>query len=116
MSNEISSKDHLGQEFPSLSAMARHWGLKPDMLWYRLEKGWTMKEALTTPKIPASQRNKNSRCKDHTGREFVSKVAMCAAWGIKLNTFCTRRLNHWPLKKALETPTHTQYRRKEKTA
>ena len=47
----IPCKDHLGQEFPSREAMARHWGLGETnggyKVMYRLRRGWTLEEALT---------------------------------------------------------------------
>lgn len=45
----IPAKDHLGNHYMSVSHMARTYGLRPDALFKRLERGWSLKEALTTP-------------------------------------------------------------------
>lgn len=45
----VFSKDHTGQEFPTISEMAKAWGLKPKLVRDRLRMGWTVEKALTTP-------------------------------------------------------------------
>lgn len=42
-------KDHLGRVYPSVTAMARHYGLTPNVLHGRLNLGWPLMAALTTP-------------------------------------------------------------------
>lgn len=39
--------DHEGRYFPSISAMARHWGVSVKAVHIRLRKGWPLKDALT---------------------------------------------------------------------
>lgn len=39
--------DHLGQEFPSKTAMYKHWGVEKSIFNRRLQKGWSLEEALT---------------------------------------------------------------------
>lgn len=101
--NAILSKDHLGQIFPSLSHMASHWGLKPCTVWARIDAGWQMDDALTTPPIQHGQRRTSVR-KDHTGREFSTTAEMCRYWGVKYTTFKDRLKSRWTLKDALTTP------------
>lgn len=45
----IPGRDHLGKDYPSQSAMARAWGIPPNCYLTRLEAGWSIKKALTTP-------------------------------------------------------------------
>lgn len=40
-------KDHLGEKYPSMNAMCRAWHKHPDVVRKRLERGATIKEALT---------------------------------------------------------------------
>ena len=101
--NAILSKDHLGQTFPSMTAMASHWGLKLCTVWERIDAGWGMEEALTTPPIQHGQR-RNSFRKDHTGREFSTTSEMCRYWGVKYTTFQDRIKSRWTLREALTTP------------
>lgn len=43
-------------------------------------------------------------CRDHTGREFPSQLAMCAAWGISPGRFRSLRLKGLPLDQILTAP------------
>lgn len=45
----IPGRDHLGKIYPSQSAMARAWGIPPNSFLTRLDAGWSIKKALTTP-------------------------------------------------------------------
>lgn len=49
------SKDHLGNVYESFEAMCKAWGLKVGMVYARLNRGWSVKKALTT----VSQRDPN---------------------------------------------------------
>lgn len=48
LTNCIYSKDHLGNTFRSFSAMCAYWGVSRDLVYYRLNVGWSVKKALTT--------------------------------------------------------------------
>lgn len=43
-------RDHLDNTYPSLTQMAKHYGLTACILQYRLDKGYTLEDALMTPK------------------------------------------------------------------
>ena len=47
--NSIPARDHLGYKYPSMSAMARAYNIVPVTLTSRLNKGWSVAKALTTP-------------------------------------------------------------------
>lgn len=164
-------KDHLGQEFPSMSAMARHWNIDAKRLGGRLAKNWDIEKALTTPVMlpkrgfvdhlgvryetlsdmarawkinfftlrmrlvekkwdvekaltqPTQNSGKKSPeyktkeqraeehkkyfeslvCKDHEGVEYPSITAMCAAWGVRMSTFLTRKAKGYPLELCLSS-------------
>ena len=54
------------------------------------------------------------KCKDHLGNAFNSISDMCKYWGISKSIYNTRMLKcGWELKRALETPIVTKYKRKE---
>lgn len=96
----IFSKDHLGQTFQSHSAMCRHWNIDSKLVFRRLEDGWSIKDALTTPSIPLNLR-RVKKCVDHLGHEYCSQIAMCRAWGINYVTYLNRRSRKWTLEEAL---------------
>lgn len=43
------SKDHLGNIYPSIHAMCKHWGVRDSTFIHRIQKGMSIKKALTTP-------------------------------------------------------------------
>ena len=116
MSQAISSRDHLGNTFKSLAAMCRFWGKDPRIVWYRLEAGWSIEDALTKPSTPANQRNRKAGCRDHQGRAFETQRDMARYWGISIHTFRVRIKLGWSIKDALtRKPKLTGRPRKEKT-
>lgn len=111
MGNATPSRDHLGRDFPTLKAMAKAWNISAQAVARRLDRGWTIEKALTTP-----TRNKGKRqaCKDHLGREYPSLSAMATAWNIHYGTLCGRLSKGWTVKRALTASTqHTGRRCKE---
>lgn len=94
MSNEKVT-DHLGQEFPNITAMCRHWNIRPDTFTKRItDYGWTLEKALTTPGTKTYT--------DHKGNTFNSLNAMCEYWGINYSTYKNRIENDYSLEEALD--------------
>ena len=94
--------DPLGNEFKSLSAMCDYWNIDTSIVKARLKRGWTIAEALWTPR-----KNTTTNCEiaiDHLGNEFRSHAEMCEHWGLQYQTYKNRIANGWSLKDALETP------------
>ena len=65
----IPAADHLGQRFPSKSAMARAWGLTLAQLNHRLSYGWDLERALTTPLAPGRTASTHQRHEQEEGPE-----------------------------------------------
>ena len=104
--------DHTGRAFPTFRAMCAAWGQPEKRVAKRLTKDWSLKDALTAP-LAASGRPPEP-CTDHTGQEFPSLGAMCAAWGIAQDLFSHRiRGIGWSIKRALTTPVRHYQRVKE---
>lgn len=97
--------DHKGNEFNSESARAKYWGLRLDTVASRLNKGWSLKDALETPTGTRSSRYKC--CYDHQGNQFESEAARARHWGIEDSIVNARLKNGWSLKDALESPLHS---------
>lgn len=91
--------DHLGNEFDSIKNMCIHWGIPSHTFQYRINKGWSLKDALTTP-----IRETSKVCYDHNNNKFKSMSDMCIHWGIPIRTFCHRINQGWSLEDALTTP------------
>lgn len=104
--------DHTGRRFPTFRAMCAAWEQPEKRVARRLVKGRSLKDALTVP--PAASGRPPETCTDHTGREFPSLGAMCAAWGIAQGLFSHRiRGLGWSIKRALTTPVRHYQRVKE---
>ena len=97
-----SYKDHLGNEFPSMAAMCKHYGIRRDTFTQRIKRQkMSLKDALTTP----LEKTPDELCKDHLGNEFPNRQAMCNYYGINYATFRRRiEKKHMSLKDALTTP------------
>lgn len=85
-------KDHLGNVYPTLDAMANYYGIKPASLYSRLHKGWVLEEALTTPVNPALVRRTKQlkEYKDFKGQVFHSLSEIAKEYGISQGAFSMR--------------------------
>ena len=101
--------DHLGNKYRSLSLMARTYGIKPITLRDRLERGWSVREALTIP-VDTSTHRKNVnvegiRVQDHKGVWYNSYYELAKAYGLTISTLYGRLVRlGWSIEKALLTP------------
>lgn len=96
----ILSRDHLGNDYPSLTAMAKAYNMQEGCLRQRLERGMTIEEALTTP-IKKWHHSRCVECVDHLGHKFESYRKMCDFWKTKYELFMHRFNNGWSIKDAL---------------
>lgn len=93
--------DHNGKKYPTLTAMAKAYGLTQACLSRRINRyGWDLEKALTTP----AKKNGGQVCFDHEGTRYRSESLMCKKYGIERKTFHWRITNGWSLKAALTTP------------
>ena len=95
--------DHLGNTFPSITAMCKHYHILQSSLYKRIETGLSLEEALTTP-----VQKTNISCTDHLGNTFPSINAMCKHYHITKQIFKYRIQTGWSLKDALTAPIQTQ--------
>ncbi len=83
--NNIISKDHLGNEFPTMKDMCEYWGQSYSTVLYRLEHGLSMKEALTM------KRRKFGKKVVINKKRYPSYTKACRALGLNVNTFNSYR-------------------------
>lgn len=88
-----SCKDHLGQEFKSITAMCKHWGITTGLYYHRRKAGMSLENTLTA-KINVS---------DHLGQQFNTTSAMCDFWDIDVQVYYNRIHRGWSLEQALTT-------------
>lgn len=100
-------KDHLGNEFPSLKAMADYWNIPDSTLHNRLYNlKLPIEQALTLTNEEVSSLRR--ACKDHLGNVYESKKAMCEAYNIDRQVFFGRMGMGWSLEDALTKPIDMQ--------
>ena len=75
--------DHLGNAFPSIKEMCRHYLIDEDVYGRRKKLGWTLEKILTTSTHPVP-------VIDPVGRKYPSMRAMCRAYNISPNTVASR--------------------------
>ena len=89
------SVDHKGYKYISFSEMCRHYGFdKDDIVKKRLQAGWSLEKALTTP-------SNKKQYTDHNGNKYNSMLEMANAYNIKASIISQRLMNGWSIKDAL---------------
>lgn len=97
--------DHEGTEYGSIREMVDAWGVSRAAYGSRLSHGWTQEESLTGNRASvATKSNRRIRSVDHTGQEFESRAAMCAAWGVPDLTYKARIEAGLSVEEALTKP------------
>ena len=91
-------KDHTGREFKSQNEMCKHWGVYASTFLYRLNKGMSLKEALTHKSF------KDEVYIDPEGREFKSLTDMCNFYHIGIDTYKERLARGFTPGEALREP------------
>ena len=99
--------DHKGKQFPNFSCMCAKYGLLPRTVTTRLNMGWELERALTTPVKQTKRRKIAREHTDHTGKSYKSQREMCAAWHINPEIYRHRRNAGWNICKSLTAPVLT---------
>ena len=87
--NSTKCRDHLNNEFESLSEMCKYWDIHSNTFTCRIASGWSLKKALTEP----MDKNRVMTCFDHLGNKYKSMTEMAKAWNISSQAL-TYRLKH----------------------
>ncbi len=96
--------DHLGNSYPTVGQMCEKYGLKESVYRSRVNKGWTVEEALT-----GSRKDRDGEgVEDHLGNHYHSISEMCRTYNIRPDNFCQRRKRGWTLEETLTGKRHTQ--------
>lgn len=112
MANGIEQTDHLGNKFPSMAAMMRHYNICDTAFYYRRNVlGMSLEDALTAPHT--ENLSTAIQCTDHLGNTFPSKAAMCDYWRVPRTTFFRRIRDGWSLEDALSKPITATAKRRE---
>ena len=110
----IPARDHLGRDYPSMSAMFRAWGWNVNHAFAKLGGGKVSIEELLTHSYKCDKFGNNQPCKDHLGNEFKSLKDMCRHWNVNYSTFYARyNAKCWNAERALTEPVHHKRKKGE---
>ena len=79
--------DFEGRVFPSKAQMLSFYGVPKSTFDSRIERGYSLKDALTLPKLKNADK---IECVDHFGRVFPSKRAMANFYNVGVSTLNSR--------------------------
>lgn len=77
--------DNLGNQFESLNKLAKHYGLRVEVLRNRLESGWCLADALIIK--PITIKNLVFKVEDHKGKQFNSCKELCEHYKIDIKDY-----------------------------
>ena len=95
-------KDHLGYSYDTITEMCKAWGVNRTSFLYRINKGYTVEQALTGNGIPDTNSNK---CIDNSGIAYDSEKAMCRALGVNVSAYYLRKSRGYNVRDALDKKT-----------
>lgn len=91
--------DHLGNIYESVKAMSNHYGIPLDTYKGRINRGWSIKKALTKELDTTKTTGKETL--DHLGNKFNTLKDMCNHYNVTVSAYLCRMRNDWSLKDAL---------------
>ena len=119
MNTKTPCTDHNGITYESIKDMCDAYGVTPTLYLKRIERGWSVKEALEG-KQPYFSRDgkdyysqkevckafdivdrKSYRVTDHLGNKYANEAEMCAFYDVKVSTYRSRRRKGMSMKDAL---------------
>lgn len=94
--------DHLGNMYSSIGDMCNTYGIKISTFYSRLQRGYTLQDALT-------ERRWNHCCCDHNGKQYPSFEDMCLYYNQGKKLVINRLHNGWSLEDALTIPKRQRF-------
>ena len=92
-------KDHLGNKYPTMTAMCKAYGVSLPTYRYRRSLGLSVECALDSKILNIAKPKV-----DHLGNKFISMADMAQAYCIDVKTLISRLYLGWSLEKALTKP------------
>lgn len=89
--SEKTSKERIGR-------VLNYYEIPYHVYKYRLQKGWDMLSAATTPK----EDKKGKGISDHLGNYFISVTEMCKFHKVEINTYYKRLKRGWSVEESLQ--------------
>lgn len=92
-------KDHLGQEFPSITQLCKHWNISRKTFIRHYNANGNIKNIIEN----LNDSQNNNQCTDHLGNTFKSTTDMCKHYNITISAYKHRKNKGWTLEEILST-------------
>lgn len=99
-------KDHKNNTFKTIKDLCQHYNLPRHIYKYRMERNWSLKDALETPLYERPIKYSKNPASDHLGNDYPSCNAMCQHYDIDMYLYKRRIKKGWSKEKALTTPSN----------
>ena len=99
--------DHLGNKFNTQKAMLNHWGISEYSYRTRINKGWSLERALSTP---SKTNRKVQEYSDFKGNIFSSATSMAKEYGVSTSTI----LKYLDMGRTSEEITYSLFQKSQK--
>lgn len=99
-------KDHKNNIFKTIKEMCHHYNIPRHTYKYRMERNWSLKDALETPLYKRPIKYSKNPATDHLGNSYPSCHAMCQHYGLDMYLYKRRIEKGWSKEKALTTPSN----------
>ena len=102
----VECRDHLGNVYSSIKDMCSFYNIDSSTVSGRLDRGWSLENALTTPPHTLSSHVYKQRfvVSDHLGNTFANNTVMCKHYGISRRLLSYRLSHGYSLRDALTEP------------
>ena len=101
--------DHLGNKFNTQKAMLNHWGISEYSYRTRINKGWSLERALSTP---SKTNRKVQEYSDFKGNIFSSATSLAKEYGVSTSTI----LKYLDMGRTSEEITYSLFQKSQKVS
>lgn len=96
--------DYQGNHFDSFKEMAEAYDMPVQQLRARLNLGWELKKALTTPFRSCKPHKYYNEYIDHLGNKYKTLKSMLEKYNTNIQLYTWRIRHGWSIERALTTP------------
>ena len=99
-------KDHKNNTFKTIKELCQHYNIPRHTYKYRMERNWSLKDALETPLYERPIKYSKNPVTDHLGNNYPSCHAMCQHYNLDMYLYKRRIEKGWSTEKALTMPSN----------
>lgn len=99
-------KDHKNNTFKTIKELCQHYNIPRHTYKYRMERNWSLKDALETPLYERPIKYSKNPATDRLGNSYPSCHAMCQHYNLDMHLYKRRIEKGWSKEKALTMPSN----------